>query len=397
MMRCARSLTRSVSVLALGLLAVSTARAGAEDAATPAADSASPSPEPAPPPADASPAPADPAAPPTVESSPAPPVLDINAFVDVYYGYNVNRVDPAFRTFDIHDNTFSLSLAEVTFAEVVNPQNRLGFRVDLNFGETADLVAALEPEENGQEIYKHFQQAYMSLLTGKVQWDAGRFVTPIGAEVIESQDNWNYTRSILFGYAIPFNHTGVRATVPVSDALSVTGFLLNGWNNGTDLSGDKTVALGAVLKPHPSLTWNATYMGGREVEGGDFRNLFDTTATVAATSKLSLMANFDYGQEGDVKWWGLATYAKLQALPSWALAGRFEYVDDTEGGFMTLGTQAQSLTVTSDHLIAGALKARLEYRTDFADDPIYPKDDGSLSTKQTTFTVGLVYGFNRKF
>ena len=46
------------------------------------------------------------------------------------------------------------------------------------------------------------------MLTGKVQWDAGKFVTPIGAEVIESQDNWNYTRSILFGYAIPFYHLG---------------------------------------------------------------------------------------------------------------------------------------------------------------------------------------------
>ncbi len=47
-----------------------------------------------------------------------------------------------------------------------------------------------------------------------MQIDAGKFVTPIGAEVIESQDNWNYTRSTLFGYAIPFYHTGLRATVP---------------------------------------------------------------------------------------------------------------------------------------------------------------------------------------
>ena len=47
-----------------------------------------------------------------------------------------------------------------------------------------------------------------------MQCDVGKFVTPIGAEVIESQDNWNYTRSILFGYAIPFYHVGVRATCP---------------------------------------------------------------------------------------------------------------------------------------------------------------------------------------
>lgn len=369
MMRCGRTLSSRMCVPILGVLCLSASAARAEDQAQASAES------PAPPPSK----------------------LDVTGFVDVFYEYNFNRADPAFRAFDIHHNAFSLSLAEVAFAEAVSPTNRLGFRVDLNFGETADLVAALEPEENGQEIYKHFQQAYLSVLTGKVQWDVGRFVTPIGAEVIESQDNWNYTRSILFGYAIPFNHTGVRATVPVSGTVSLTGFLLNGWNNGTDLSGDKTVALGTIVKPHPSLTWNATYMGGREVEGGAFRNLFDTTATFAATSKLSLMANFDYGQEGDVEWWGLATYAKVQALPIWSLAGRYEYVDDTRGGFMLLGTTAQSVTLTSDHLVAGGLKARLEYRADFADAPVFPKHDGPMATSQTTLAVGLVYGFNRRF
>ena len=41
------------------------------------------------------------------------------------------------------------------------------------------------------------------------------------------------------------------------------------------------------------------------------------------------MANFDYGKEGAVSWWGIAGYAKYQATPAWALVGRYEYVDDT--------------------------------------------------------------------
>jgi len=109
-----------------------------------------------------------------------------------------------------------------------------------------------------------------------------------------------------------------------------------------------------------------------------------------------VMANFDYGKEGDVKWWGVAGYGKLQASDKWALVGRYEYLDDTEGGFMTFGTKAQSLTFTSDHLVAGGLKARLEYRTDFADEAIFDKSDGSSKKSQTTLTVGLVYGFGGK-
>ena len=100
--------------------------------------------------------------------------------------------------------------------------------------------------------------------------------------------------------------------------------------------------------------------------------------------------------EAYVKSTGIAAYAKYQAKPSWALVGRYEYVDDTEGGFMLLGTTGQSITVTSDHLIAGALKARLEYRTDFADEDVFPTDDGTFKGSQTTLTLGLVYTFAGK-
>jgi len=227
----------------------------------------------------------------------------------------------------------------------------------------------------------------------------GKFVTIHGAEVIESKDNWNYTRSLLFNLAIPFYHLGVRATLPVNDKFALAGLVVNGWNNSSEIYGGvPCLAVQATLKPTTKFTWLANYMVGQEVpdDDADKRHLFDTTLTLTATPKVSLMANFDYGKEGDTDWWGVAGYAKLQPKPNWALVGRYEYVDDSKGGFMTIGTNAQSLTFTSDHLIAGGLVMRLEYRTDFADESIFPKDDGSSKKSQTTLTVGLVYGFGGK-
>jgi hypothetical protein len=352
------------------------------------------------------PTPSPSADPPSAAQEPAaapgagPPRVEITGFVDVYYEYNLNKVDPVYRAFDVQHNAFSLSLAEVAFSKAVAPESRAGFRVDLDFGKTADIVASFEPDGNdGKEIYKWIQQAYGSLLTGKVQWDVGKFVTPAGAEVIESQDNWNYTRSMLFTLAIPFYHLGVRATVPVNDKLTMAGFVTNGWNNSSEIfGGTPCLGIQATLKPTGKLTWVGNYMVGQELPdpGAPTRNLFDTTLTLAASPKLSFMANVDYGTEGVTDWWGVAGYAKFQALEKWALAGRYEYLDDSKGGFMTLGSKAQSVTVTSDHLVAGALKLRLEYRTDFADEPIFPKDDGSTKKSQTTLTVGLVYGFGGK-
>ncbi len=337
---------------------------------------------------------------PAPSPSAAPPKVEVMGFVDVYYGYNFNQVDPILRTFDVQHNAFSLSLAEVVFTKGVAPESNVGFRVDLDFGKTADIVASYEPEgSEGKEIYKWIQQAYGSVLTGKVQWDVGKFVTPMGAEVIESQDNWNYTRSILFGYAIPFYHLGVRATVPVNDKLSLAGFVMNGWNNSSEIFGDTPcLALQATLKPSGKLTWIGNYMVGQEMPdpGAPTRHLFDTTLTVSASPKLSLMANFDYGTEGDLDWWGVAGYAKYQAKDNWALVGRYEYLDDSKGGFMTFGSKAQSLTFTTDHVVPAGLRLRLEYRTDFADEAIFPKDDGSFKKSQTTLTVGLVYGFGGK-
>jgi hypothetical protein len=342
-----------------------------------------------------------PEAAPAPEATPAPaspPKVVVGGYVDTYYGYNFNEVDPGLRTYDVQHNTFSLSAAEVSLTRTPTAESRVGFRTDLWVGKAADLTAAFEPASDGKEIYKHVQQAYVSLLTGKVQWDAGKFVTPMGAEVIESQDNWNYTRSILFGYAIPFYHLGVRAALPVNDKVSLGAQLVNGWNNASEIDGGKTVGFSVTAKPTGQVTWVGNYMVGKETAGSDLvRNLFDTTLTVAATPKISFMANFDYGKEGEVKWWGLAAYAKLQATPHWALVGRYEYLDDTKGGFMTFGTTAQTVTITSDHTIAGALRVRLEYRTDLAGEAIFPTSDGPPKKSQTTLTVGLVYAFGGSF
>ena len=56
------------------------------------------------------------------------------------------------------------------------------------------------------------EQAYGEIaLPGNLTLDFGKFTTTAGAEVIEANKNWLYSRSFLFN-VIPFVHTGVRAT-----------------------------------------------------------------------------------------------------------------------------------------------------------------------------------------
>jgi hypothetical protein len=112
------------------------------------------------------------------------------------------------------------------------------------------------------------------------------------------------------------------------------------------------------------------------------------------------MGNFDYGtwksRGEDISWYGFALYAKFQASEKWGLVGRYEWIDDEDGGFMTIGQKAQSFTITSDHDVYDGLKMRLEYRLDKTAGEYFVKDDGTLTDSQSTLTVGVVYGFGGK-
>jgi hypothetical protein len=88
------------------------------------------------------------------------------------------------------------------------------------------------------------------------------------------------------------------------------------------VNGDKTVRDRPHLEAEREVTWIANDMFGKETAGSnDTRNLFDTTLTYAP-GKLSLMANFDYGTEGDTSWWGSPATPSTRRSPTgrWSAA-----------------------------------------------------------------------------
>ena len=169
---------------------------------------------------------------------------ELSGFVDTYYSYNFNTPSKPCATvggvaifnclhnFDVAHNSFSLNLAELALEKKPTADSRAGFRIDLDYGSAAAIVAGAEP--GGTPVYQNIQQAYVSYLApaGKngVQFDFGKFVTMMGDEVIETKDNWNYSRSLLFALAIPYYHEGMRVTYSPNDQWTLRP-LVNGWND----------------------------------------------------------------------------------------------------------------------------------------------------------------------
>ena len=330
---------------------------------------------------------------------------ELSGFVDAYYGYNFNHpgVDNQLRNFDTKSSQFSLNMAKFVLEKKPDGDSRLGFRTDLAFGPATEIVHASEP--GGADVFRHVEQAYLSYLApaGKgLQIDVGKFVTQHGAEVIETKDNWNYSRSLLFALAIPYYHFGARATYAFSEKFTLAGYLVNGWNNAVDNNTGKTVGIQAVVKPNAKLTVVQNYMTGPEQPGNndDRRHLFDTTVTCTVNPRLSLMANYDYGFDriagARVHWQGIAGYLRVQANRWLAFAPRFEWYDDHDGFTTGAAQTVKDFTITSEHRINNALLTRFEYRKDFSDTDFFIKPVDRLVRAQSTLSFGLVYAFSSK-
>ena len=321
-----------------------------------------------------------------------------SGFIDGYYGYNFNK--PAsrknlYRNFDFNHNQFSLNYAELAVELKPAP---FGFRADIGFGDTAKAVHAAEPA--GTEVYQYLQQVYLSASRKKVQVDFGKFVTPFGAEVIETKDNWNYSRSSLFALAIPYYHFGVRTTVMAHEKLTLSAYLVNGWNNVVENNAGKTVGVQIVAKPIPRFTFTQNYMAGNEQSNGnDPRHLIDSIATFEVNSKLSFMANYDYGMDRDglarVRWQGIALYARVSPLSSFRFSPRVEWFDDPQGFITGTPQTMKETTLTTDYVFNESMFLRGEYRRDWSDRNVFQRLRTGTNPFRNTLTIGVVYSYRK--
>jgi hypothetical protein len=365
-------------------------------------------------PAAPAPATAETPAPAAVPASPTWSVgpMDISGFIDGYYSYNANRPSDSANgqtndLYNFNDKTdqFSINAAKLTLNHDPDP---VGAHIDLLFGRADHFMNGDSSDNNG----KYIEQAFLSFKPTKakgLELDFGKFVTSAGAEVIESKDNWNYSRSLLFSWAIPYYHFGLRGSLPVSKTDTVGVQVVNGWNNITKSNGGATIGLtNALVKPKYS--WYVNYYTGPEntsTQNG-YRNLIDTNLLLTPTSKFSAYINYDYGQnrdgitaagDGDKllnRWQGVAFAAHEQVSAKSALTGRFEYFKDYQGFSTGTVQELKEFTATYEYKWPEGLLARFEYRRDWSDVAFFHKGNTGLVDAQSTLTAGFVAFFGPK-
>ena len=381
--------------------------------------------------------------------------IKIGGYVDVSYQYNFNRPDNQnnnLRAFDTDSNGFNVHQAQLDFDALPTRPGEVGFRLDILYGNDARLIKA--QDNVAAQLDKHFgyydndfKQAYISYIvplpgcescgTKKgVTLDFGKFVTWAGYETIEAADNMNSSRSFLFGYAIPFTHTGIRATYDVfkcdESKWTLGAAIYNGWDNTQDQNRSKTYALHSEWKANKWFEWDATVIAGVEdfvderttyftainsINGADptdpatpgfgslstgntvlgaldngrdvrffdpkdgnaARYLLDSTFIIkpwCGKDDFVLALNGDFASQRGGKWYGAAAYAKWQFAKNWYVAMRGEYFNDPNGLRTGIREQLYEGTATLNWQLAEPLATRLEFRSDSSNRYVFSNTHG---------------------
>ena len=222
----------------------------------------------------------------------------------------------------------------------------------------------------------------------------------MGAEVIESNSNANYSRSLLFQYSIPYYHTGICATYPFADNLSFTGYLYNGWNNVEDNNKQKTVGANIAWSVTDKIQLIGNIISGTEQVGTPTnpKTVAELILNLTASDKLSFVVDGVYGKERQptlvlAQWKGIALYGKYAMTDLSTFALRGETFNDLNGYTSGLHQSFTELTATYEYKYNTNLLIRLEFRRDHSTESTFVDKNGSAAKDQNTLTFGSMLTF----
>jgi len=331
----------------------------------------------------------------------------------------------ALRQFDTSNNTFNINAVKIALEKALPDKNdwAAGFRIDTIYGEDAKYLndTAINGTTNTSGLALEQALVKFRVPVGNgLDIYAGKFVTFLGYEVIESPANLNFSRGLLFTNAIPLTHTGVYADYKFNDTFEAKFGIVDGWNNSTsgsvlntssglfsgghgDEKGFGKAITGQLNITAPGKNANVTQSfiyspeGEPGVVGQDngpvvvydiwgnwspkFANNCDPKSGVS--DPLLLGFNFDLGYSGasgypydpafatdsvnniggihdSNTWWGGALYAQYKFSKVFSLAGRFEYLHSDSAYFPKFGPGGE-VDPISDNLIATAAQNDFSY------------------------------------
>jgi Putative beta-barrel porin-2, OmpL-like. bbp2 len=372
--------------------------------------------------------------------------ITLSGYVDVSYTEQFGGRGTGFgggqavgHQFDVNNNNFNVQAVKIALEKALPDKNEwaAGFRIDTIYGQDAKFLGDSAFGTNGVSTENSSSGSGFALEQALVKFRipvgngldiyAGKFVTFLGYEVIESPANLNFSRGLLFTNAIPLTHTGVYADYKFNDTFEAKFGVVDGWNNSvsspapsgtTDSQNDYPFGGKAITGQlninapgkNANITQSFIYSPSGEpgVVGGVDNGpvvVYDIwgnwNPTFVKDSALTLGFNVDFGYDGasgnplatqttsaatagavnvpagpngtaiadSTTWYGAALYASYKVNKVITLSARGEYLHEDEAtnpkfGAANVNVDDFSETLTASFSIWDNLLTRAEYRYD---------------------------------
>jgi len=265
--------------------------------------------------------------------------VKISGYVDVYYGFDFNEPLNSDRPYSVSSprhNEINVNLAYVDF-KYQNDKIRarfvpgVGTYINSNYASESGSLKGIVEANVGVKLHK-----------SKEIWvDAGIMGAPFTNESAVSKDHLMYTRSFSAEYS-PYYITGVRLTYPINEKFCTYAYVINGWQQISDVNNPLSVAGQLEYKPTNNLLVNYNFYIGSEqsLQNPNFGNRYfnDLYFIYKSSKKISFTSNVYYGlqsskntlnQQTSLLPWYQGNFIARYALGNeTSVSGRIEYFED---------------------------------------------------------------------
>jgi hypothetical protein len=339
--------------------------------------------------------------------------VTFNGFLSASYNWNFNQPADrtnAFHIFDFADNYWKLDVTEAVLQKAASRKGDWGFRVDLEAGQSIPQVEAAYGlfRDPGSAKGGSFdvQQAFVSYIApigNGLRFDAGKYVSHMGYEVIDGYDGWNdnATRSFLFGYAVPYTQTGLRVSYQFNDKITAQLHFIDGWDEVSDNNHGKTAGFQVAYTPAAALTLtvNGIYGPEQKEDDHDYRQAWELMAAWKATRRISFGLDALYGHEAAAvercedreqgSWPGAAMYLHTAVTRKLSINLRSEIFSDRSGSRTGVGQTLKEVTATPEWRIDKHVILRGDLRMDRSNRAVFQKA-GGYARQQLTVLINLL-------
>ncbi|MDP2360375.1 MAG: outer membrane beta-barrel protein [bacterium] len=306
----------------------------------------------------------------------------ITGFVDASYSGNLDRGGDGFRLDQVE--------------------------VDLEHATTDGLVLRADLESDGDGSLA-VEQGWLRLplpLVSDWTLTVGKFNAPLGVELLDAPDMYQYSHSLLFDHALPTNLTGAMTEGPLAGPADLKLYVVNGWdvNDETNESRSVGARLGLDLGRAGSL--GLSMLTGREEAvksvGGEDLRILDADYQWRPLDGLLLFAEVNLGSVKPVggsamDWSGWMLGGHFDMTEMWGLTWRVDSIHDSDAVlFGRVAGEPQtrmSLTAAVTAALGSGRGMLLEARMDRSDQDDFLDADGAASSS----TMGMALEFTQTF